>query len=320
MVLQRRGKTTARELAAELEVSVRTVYRDVEALSGIGVPVYAESGPGGGVALLDGYETRLTGLTAPEASALGLAGVPEVAAQLGLRAVLVAAQSKVDAALPPELRQRSMRLRERFLIDVPGWFEQPEEVPRLPALSEAVWEGRLVDVVYEGPQRTVRRRLHPLGLVLQGTTWYLVAAAEAGEGRTTEADPVRTYRVARVQEVAMLDAPVRRPPGFDLGAHWRASAAAFDRSMRPVPITIRLPREHIHWLRGAVTPGAHAEAEASAAEAPDGDVVTMTIHAESIDVAAHELLRLGASVEAVAPPELRRRLFEIGRQMARRHR
>jgi len=319
LVLQRRGKTTARALAAELEVSVRTVYRDIEALSGIGVPVYAESGPGGGVSLLDGYQTRLTGLTAPEASALGLAGVPEVAAQLGLRSVLVAAQSKVDAALPPELRQRSLRLRERFLIDVPGWFERAEDVPWLASLSDAVWDGRQVDVVYAGPARTVHRRLDPLGLVLQGATWYLVAGAAGVAGAVGAAGPIRTYRVGRLDQVRICDTPVERPADFDLAAHWRAATAEFDRSMRPLLIRIRLPRADLRMLRWSVTPGAFDEATASIADEHD-DPVTLAMHAESVDVAVHELLRLAPSVEVLDPPELRERLRAIGTAMARRHR
>ena len=135
MALQRDGRTTAAALAAELEVSVRTIYRDVEALGAAGVPIYGESGPGGGIQLIGGFETRLTGLTGPEATALGLAGIPSAAGDLGLGSVLVAAQSKVDAALPPELRSRTARLRERFLVDVPGWFRAPEAVPALADLA-----------------------------------------------------------------------------------------------------------------------------------------------------------------------------------------
>src|SRR5215204_1392883 len=148
MVLQRDGRTTADALAVQLEVSVRTIYRDVEALGGAGVPIYGESGPGGGIQLVGGFQTRLTGLTGPEATALGLAGIPSAAAELGLGGVLVAAQSKVDAALPPELRTRAARLRERFLVDVPGWFRAPEPVPALADIAAALWDGRRIDVDY----------------------------------------------------------------------------------------------------------------------------------------------------------------------------
>ena len=148
MLLQSRGPATATRLAEQLDVSVRTVYRDVEALGEAGVPVYAERGPGGGIRLIDGYQTRLTGLTGEEAGAIGLLGVPAAAQQLGLGAVIAAAQTKLDAALPAELRSRARRVRERFLLDVPGWFERPEAVPWLPAVSEAVWAGRRIELRY----------------------------------------------------------------------------------------------------------------------------------------------------------------------------
>src|SRR3954464_13672829 len=140
---------TAAELATELEVSERTVHRDIEALSAAGVPVYALRGPHGGFALVDGYRTRLTGMTAEEAEALFLSGVPGPAAELGLGTVMAAARLKVLAALPSELRSRASRLVERFHLDATGWFHTGEEAPLLGTLSEAVWEGRAVAVVYD---------------------------------------------------------------------------------------------------------------------------------------------------------------------------
>ncbi len=180
LLLQTNGKMTASRLAEELEVSVRTIYRDIEALSGAGVPIYAEAGPGGGVRLVDGYRTRLTGLTAEEAEALALSGLPGAASELGLGTVLAAAQLKVDAALPPELRSRAVRMRERFHLDAPGWFAREEPVPHLAALSRAVWEEQRVEIRYRKPEGEVKRLLDPLGLVLKAGVWYLVALS----GRT----------------------------------------------------------------------------------------------------------------------------------------
>src|SRR6185369_5954386 len=142
LLLQTRGQMTAAELATELEVSERTVHRDIEALSAAGVPVFANRGPLGGVSLVEGYRTRLTGMTGEEAEALFLSGVPGPAAELGLGTVMAAARLKVLAALPPELRSRASRLVERFHLDATGWFHAGEEAPALGAVSEAVWESR----------------------------------------------------------------------------------------------------------------------------------------------------------------------------------
>src|SRR5438034_3533366 len=200
LLLQTRGRMTAAELATELEVSERTVHRDVDALSEAGVPIYAERGPHGGIRLVEGYRTRLTGLTDGEAKALFLSGIPGPAAQLGFGTVVVAARLKVLAALPPELRARASRISERFHLDAPGWFQVPEEVPHLETLAEAVWEERRVVAEYQRQDQVVTRELEPLGLVLKAGIWYLVARSDGQD---------RTYRVARFISANVV------PDGFD---------------------------------------------------------------------------------------------------------
>ncbi|MEQ7126780.1 WYL domain-containing protein [Actinopolymorpha sp. B11F2] len=179
LLLQGRGRMTARELANELDVSVRTVYRDVESLSAAGVPVYADRGPAGGYQLLDGYRTRLTGLTGDEAESLFVAGIPEpAAAELGLGSVLAAAQLKIMAALPPELRTRAGRIRERVHLDAPGWFHEVERPRHLTGVADAVWNQRVIEIRYVragSARREVSRTLEPHGLVLKTGVWYLAA-------------------------------------------------------------------------------------------------------------------------------------------------
>src|ERR671918_1274193 len=167
LLLQNRGRLTAAELARELEVSERTVHRDVDALSEAGVPIYAERGPHGGVQLVDGYRTRLTGMTAEEAEALFLSGLPGPAAELGLGTVMTAARLKVLAALPAEMRSRASRLLGRLPLHGPGWFQTTEAVPHLGTLAEAVWESKALEIRYRRGDRIVDRRIDPVGLVLK---------------------------------------------------------------------------------------------------------------------------------------------------------
>src|SRR6266508_1135868 len=220
LLLQTRGRMTAAELANELEVSVRTVHRDVDALSEAGVPIYAERGPHGGVQLVEGYRTRLTGMTADEAEAVFLSGLPGPAAELGLGTVVTAARLKVLAALPSELRVRASRLVERFHLDAAGWFQAAEAVPHLATLSDAVWDAHQLEIEYERSDRTVTRILEPLGLVIKGGVWYLVARTE---------DQIRTYRVSRVVAARRLDERFERPDGFDLASYWTESSSAYER-------------------------------------------------------------------------------------------
>ena len=179
LLLQHRGRVTAGELAEALEVSVRTIYRDLEALGAAGVPVYAEPGRNGGCQLIDGYRTRLTGLTAKEAEALFMSGVPGPVGELGLGTVLGAAQLKLLAALPKELADRATVTRQRFHLDAPTWFKSGRNEPHLAAIAAAVWEDQRIQIRYRrsGADEPDTRQLDPYGLVLKAGTWYLVARA-----------------------------------------------------------------------------------------------------------------------------------------------
>lgn len=302
LILQTRGKTTASRLAEELEVSVRTIYRDVEALSGAGVPIYTEAGPGGGIQLVDGYRTRLTGLTAEEAEALALAGLPGAAAELGLGTVLAAAQLKVDAALPPELRSRAIRMRERFHLDAPGWFAREEPVPHLATLSRAVWEEERVRIRYQKRDETVQRLVDPLGLVLKAGIWYLVALS--GRARS-----VRTFRVSRVVDVTPTGEPAARPEGFDLAASWAESSSAFFETWPQMEVQVRVKADQIWHLRSSLAPGAAKEAIEQATPPDDDGWRETTLRVESLEVAVHSLLPFGRHLEVLDPPELRAALL-----------
>lgn len=312
LLLQTNGKMTASRLAEELEVSVRTIYRDIEALSGAGVPIYAEAGPGGGVRLVDGYRTRLTGLTAEEAEALALSGLPGAASELGLGTVLAAAQLKVDAALPPELRTRAVRMRERFHLDAPGWFTREEPVPHLAALSRAVWEEQRLEIRYRKRDGEVKRLLDPLGLVLKAGVWYLVALS----GRTRS---LRTFRVSRVRAVTPLEDECLRPDGFDLATHWAEAQASFLEGWETVPVVVRMRADDVWMVRYVQDPTRREAAAASASPPDDGGWVTLTLHFESHEVAGYELMRLGGDVEVLEPTDLRQTMAQRAASMVARY-
>jgi predicted DNA-binding transcriptional regulator YafY len=309
LLLQSRGGATAAELAQDLEVSVRTVHRDVEALAESGVPIYAERGPQGGIRLVDGYRTRLTGLTADEAEALFLSGVPGPAAELGLGTVVTAARLKVLAALPGELRSRATRLVERFHLDAAGWFQAGEPVPALATLSEAVWQERRVDITYERGGGSVIRRLSPLGLVLKAGVWYVVALAD-GEPRT--------YRVSRVSAAALLDERFERPAGFDLGAFWAESSAAYERGAPRIDVTVRVRPDRLDDLRGAVGWQTVDVAE----RLPDDDAedwLRLRLRLDWPEDAPAQLLAAGPSVEVLEPPEMRQAVIDVARRVVERY-
>lgn len=310
---------TAPALAAALEVSVRTVYRDVDSLSAAGVPIYAERGPDGGYQLLDGYRTSLTGLTSDEAESLFLAGVPGPAAELGLGGALAAAQLKLAAALPAELRDRGSRVSERFHLDAPGWFRDADETPFLADIAAAVWNERRIIVRYRRwGHDEVERELDPLGLVLKAGVWYLVAArAEAKAG--TEAETPRTYRVSRVLALQDARQRARRPAGFELAAFWQRRAAELRTALWRETATVRLSprgRELVPVLLGAV----EARAVAESTSQPDADGwATANLPIESHRHAEAVLLRLGAEVEVLTPIELRERLAAVARALLARY-
>ncbi|HEX8186484.1 MAG TPA: YafY family protein, partial [Blastocatellia bacterium] len=208
LLLQVHRRITARELASRLEVSERTIHRDMDALSGAGIPVFAERGSGGGWALMEEYRTNLTGLNKDEIQALFLVNPSRLLADLGLGKASDAALIKLRAALPSVSRDEAEYARQRIYVDLAGWNHSQETIPHLPALQEAIWRERKLRFTYE---RTgcdgVERLVDPLGLVAKGSAWYLVAAVE---GET------RSYRISRVKDVEIMDEPCARPEGFDL--------------------------------------------------------------------------------------------------------
>jgi predicted DNA-binding transcriptional regulator YafY len=305
LLLQTGGRMTAARLAAELEVSVRTVYRDIESLHAAGVPLYGEAGHAGGYELLAGYRTRLTGLSVPEAEALFLSGIPGPASELGLGSALAAAQLKLRAALPPDLRVQADLMRARFHLDAPGWYAPDDDVRHLPQVADAVWHGRVLDVRYRRwkAPTDVDRRLEPYGLVLKAGRWYVVA----GPGP-------RTYRVDQILGVTVREEEFAPPDGFDLAAYWRDYQADFHARLYGGEAVVRLAPDAAARLTGAA---GQALADTGVTES-DG-WVRAVLPIESLDHAHRTFLAMGTDVEIVEPPELRARLTETARALAARY-
>lgn len=308
LLLQARGRLTAAALAVELEVSERTIHRDVEALSAAGVPIYAERGPHGGFQLVDGYRTRLTGLTGDEAEALFLSGMPGPAAELGLGTVVAAARLKVLAALPAELRTRASRLVERFHLDAASWFTVGESVPHLGVVADAVWEARRITVGYRRAGGEVDRILEPLGLVLKAGIWYLVARAD---------EQTRTYRISRFSRVTPTGDGFDRPADFDLAGHWHASIAEYERDTPRVDVTVRVQERALGLLTELV--GIRAVRAAEEVPEPEAGWRRLRLRVDWPEEVPGRLLALGDRLEVLEPTAVRERVVELASGVLTRH-
>jgi predicted DNA-binding transcriptional regulator YafY len=301
LMLQAYESLTAAELARQLQVSARTIQRDLDSLSLAGVPVYASRGRGGGWTLARDYRTRLNGLTPTEAMSVFVGTTAHVLADLGLDATAGSAFAKLLAALPANARQDAEYARARVLVDHSGWQGAGEASPHLAVLRQALWEERQVQVCYG--RRPVR--LAPLGLVAKGTTWYLVAARDDGQ--------IRTYRVPKITSAVLTEQTLERPQDFDLAAHWASACDQFFATRPEYPVRLRVRTAEVHRLSWAPSTTVTAVAEGA-----DGwSDVTMTF--ESAFESATFLLGMAGDAVAVAPDELRERIRTAAERLARLH-
>ncbi len=290
MQLQVARRTTARELAEKLEVSERTILRDMDALSASGIPVVAERGAGGGWSLLEEYQTKLTGLNPEEIQSLFVARMPKLLADLGLKSAAEAAWTKLQAALPASVRRQADFARQRVLIDPRGWRSVSESAASLPILLDALWRDRQVRFIYQSmlQQQPGERVVDPLGLVARGSTWYLIAFRDSQS---------RTYRVSRICEAAALATAARRPVDFDLAAHWERSAQEFREKLPQYHATFLVQPHAMPWIRYR---GWRLEQET-----PDGDRLRIRVRFDAEEEALQFALSFGAEVEIAEPVELR---------------
>ncbi|MFC4599799.1 helix-turn-helix transcriptional regulator [Cohnella hongkongensis] len=296
-LLQTRGRLTTREMARELEVSDRTVHRDMEALAAAGIPVYAERGAGGGWRLSEGYRNRITGITVDEIRSLLLLHSSSVVADLGLNEPSGTALRKLLSALPEAARQDAAHVRERIHIDGAGWHSAPSRAPYLRIVQEAIWQQRKLRIGYRGQnadESSVRTVL-PLGLVAKTSIWYMVAMEEKAEN-----DALRTFRISRLQEAAMLDAAFERPDGFDLAVYWERSMERFKAELPCYPAKVR-----VSSARWEAFSREKFVKTISCEENRESGFVESFVEFNTLESARDLVMKYGRDAEALAPGELR---------------
>jgi predicted DNA-binding transcriptional regulator YafY len=303
LFLQARGRVTATEVAQELEVSVKTARRDLEALAIAGIPVYSQPGRGGGWSLIGGARTDLTGLTAAEARTLFLIAGPSSAVTPEAKAAL----RKLVRALPETFRAEAEKAASAIVLDPARWGRTaPSTPPHLEALQQAVVQGVQARLGYTDAKGAVSERtVHPLGLVSKGTIWYLLADTDAGR---------RTFRVWRVRSVELTDEPAERPPGFDLYRAWQEVVDTLDERRSFRQVTALASRDLLQWLR------VHFGNRVTVGEPVDDGRVTVNIRfPETHEDPARELCAYGDALEVLSPADVRERLAEIGTALVRRY-
>ncbi len=305
LLLQTRGRITATELARHFEVSVRTIHRDIDQLSAADIPVYGGRGRSGGFQLMDGFRTKLTGLTQSEAETLLLAGLPGPVEELGLGDQFATAHLKFLASLPAGMSAE--RVATRFHLDSAAWFRTTEKAAHLQTIASAVWKERVLRIHYRRSREVGVREVCPLGLVLKSGVWYLVATRG---GRSV------TYRASNVVEAEILDQPFERPRDFDLAAYWTKAARDFETGLFRETASVRVSPRGREMLSGL---GALAEAMAGDTAGPPDEKgwVRCDIPIESIELGVFDILRLGEEVEVLAPLTLRQALQKTLRQIGR---
>lgn len=295
MLLETRGQMSARELAEALEVSVRTLHRDVDHLSAAGVPIVADRGRLGGFRLLDGWNTRLTGLTPSEAQAVFLSGLAGPADQLGLSRSMQSAQLKLLTSLPAAWREDARRVHSRIHLDPVDWYRESDAVPHLTTVADAIWKDRQMRIHYQSWTAERERVVDPLGLVLKAGTWYFLANSDGG---------TRTFRVAGLRTATLLETRVKRPRGFDLAREWAESVARFETALYTDWATVISNAVGLVALSQLNVATARAVRGAPASLEP-GALVTVRIPIESIAHATPQLIALAPDVTVVEPKSLR---------------
>lgn len=301
MLLQTRGRMSAPGLAAELEVSQRTILRDIDHLSAAGVPIWSDRGRDGGFQLREGWSTNLTGLTETEAQALFLSGMPSAAAELGLGNASVSARLKMLASLPDELRENAEQVNARLHFDPIDWFRSAVPTDHLQAIAHCVWHQRIANMQYESWKGTKTRTIKPLGLVLKAGIWYTAALAD-------DAKEARIYRLSNIRQLDVTDTAFRRPKQFDLAEFWKQSTQRFETEIYSDVATLRVSKHGMRQLLELSATVGEAAKKSAVVDNGNEGWSKVIVPIESIEHASGQLLGIGTDVQVIEPPALRDRM------------
>ena len=290
MTLQARRHRTADQLAEELEVSPRTIHRDVDELSAAGVPIYAERGRQGGFRLLEGYQTKLTGLDAEEASVLMLSGIGSALDDLGLTDALSQTERKLMAALPKATRDKAVLVADRFHLDPFSWYRKKERAPYVIAIAKAVWADQRISIHYESWKGPIERDLDAIAVVLKAGDWYLIGRAQS----------MRVYKIANMQSVSLLGSKFDRPTDFDVSQFWDEWITSFEVHIRGNRARLRVTQKGQNLLKDM---GRFAIASYPVPDQPDVTDIDLAVEGEANTV--RQILYLGVEAEVIAPETLR---------------
>jgi predicted DNA-binding transcriptional regulator YafY len=305
ILLQTQGQLTAQELAAELEVSERTIYRDMDALSTAGVPVYAERGPGGGCSLLDSYRTNLTGLTRDEVRALFMLSIPAPLAELGVERDLKAALLKLSAALPDVFRPEGARAQKRIHLDSSVWFQKEEHTPHIHTIQRALWEDRKLRLTYSlAFDAQVEHLVDPYGLVAKANIWHLVCSRDGF---------ITVIRLPDVLDAQLSESKFSMPADFNLVEFWTAWCSKYESNRPQFPVQVRIKAELLKMLKFFRDPILSGDRDGTEIDADGWQ--TMTIHFETFEEARKQLLNFGGAVEIIKPQSLRRSVQDFAEQI-----
>lgn len=308
LLLQARGRMTAKQLCEELEVSERTIYRDVEALSIAGIPVYTERGPGGGISLIDSYRMNLTGLSADEVRALFMLSIPAPLDELGLGQELRTAMLKLSAALPVTRRSDEQGVRQRIHLDWTPMFSAVEPVAHLHTIQQAVWMDRKIfyrfipfSAPWVGPMEAL---VDPYGLVAKAGVWYLVCFMEGH---------VRVVRLSQILELHILDETFERPGDFVLSEVWKACCVEYETNRPSFPVRVRVAPELIPFLKSHF--GESIEGDIRHSVPDEAGWQTLTLPFETFEMARNRILSFGRAIEVLEPRALRDSVIDFATQI-----